>query len=85
MLNLSVPTQVQPLLSLFISMVFILLQAALESLTVQNVGCSINACNALSQILLRCGALKQLHLFNNMSDNAGAELIAQVGGGGGAS
>ncbi len=44
------------------------LQTALQSLSLQNVGCSINACKAVAE-LLASQELRLLHLFNNMSDN----------------
>ncbi|GAX80862.1 hypothetical protein CEUSTIGMA_g8297.t1 [Chlamydomonas eustigma] len=53
-------------------------QAALESLALQNVGCSIHACRAVEELLQASQALKQLHLFNNMSADEGAEYIAKI-------
>ena len=50
----------------------------LESLWVQNVGCSIFACKAVEELLLRSEELKLLHLFNNMSDSRGAQYIADI-------
>ena len=38
----------------------------------QNVGASIKACAAIAELIPNASALQQLHLFNNMSDNAGA-------------
>eukprot|EP00892_Ulva_mutabilis_P012690 jgi/Ulvmu1/9794/UM056_0034.1 len=51
--------------------------ACLEGLYLQNIGCSVNACKAVAE-LVKCDSLKLLHLFNNMSDNAGAEHIASL-------
>ncbi len=53
-------------------------QAALESLSLQNVGCSIHACRAVEELLQASQALRQLHLFNNMSADEGAESIARI-------
>jgi Ran GTPase-activating protein 1 len=53
-------------------------QAALESMAIQNVGCSIHACAAVEELLVNSQDLKQLHLFNNMTDNAGAIHIAKI-------
>ncbi|KAG1673269.1 hypothetical protein FOA52_002549 [Chlamydomonas sp. UWO 241] len=53
-------------------------QAALESMSLQNVGCSIHACKAVEELLTKSQALKQLHLFNNMTDNAGAIYISKI-------
>jgi large subunit ribosomal protein L31/Ran GTPase-activating protein 1 len=55
-----------------------LLQEGLEFLSLQNVGCSVNACKAVAELLVHSAALKGLHLFNNMSDNEGAAHIASV-------
>ncbi len=54
------------------------LQAGLQFLALQNVGCSINACSALRELLTNSAHLTGLHFFNNMSDNAGASSIAGV-------
>jgi hypothetical protein len=42
------------------------------------VGCSIHACRAVEKLLQASQALKQLHLFNNMSADEGAESIAKI-------
>jgi hypothetical protein len=44
-------------------------QTRLEALAVQNVGCSIFACKAVAELVASSQHLRQLHLFNNMSDN----------------
>uniref|UniRef100_A0A7S0R6D9 WPP domain-containing protein n=1 Tax=Chlamydomonas leiostraca TaxID=1034604 RepID=A0A7S0R6D9_9CHLO len=53
-------------------------QPALESLSLQNVGCSINACRAVAELVTKSQDLRQLHLFNNMSDNEGAGYMASI-------
>ncbi len=53
-------------------------QAALEELYFGNVGCSIHACQALRDLLREAGHLRSLHLYNNMSDDTGAQAIAQA-------
>lgn len=53
-------------------------QSGLESLSLQNIGCSVHACAAVAELLAHCTTLRQLHLFNNMSDNEGAAHIAKV-------
>ena len=55
-----------------------LLQAALESVTFHNVGCSVHACQAIGELLTRAQDLRSLALLNNMSDDEGAVAIAQV-------
>ena len=50
---------------------------SLEELYLQNIGCSVNACKAVAE-LVTCSTLKLVHLFNNMSDNAGAQHIADL-------
>jgi large subunit ribosomal protein L31/Ran GTPase-activating protein 1 len=45
------------------------MQPALESISLQNVGCSINACKAVEELVTNRDHLKQIHLYNNMSDN----------------
>ena len=57
-----------------------MLQPALEQLAFQNVGCSINACTSLSELLQNVQELRSLRLYNNMSDDAGAAAIAKVTG-----
>jgi Ran GTPase-activating protein (RanGAP) involved in mRNA processing and transport len=52
-------------------------QEQLEELYLENVGCSVNACKAISE-LVQCKTLKKVHLFNNMSDNEGAASVAQL-------
>ena len=54
------------------------LQAALQELAFQNVGCSIRACEAVAELVKRPQELRRLHLHNNMSDDAGAAAIAQA-------
>ncbi len=41
-------------------------------------GCSIFACKAVEELTAACSSLRLLHLFNNMSDNAGAQHIAAI-------
>lgn len=53
-------------------------QPALEQLALQNVGLSIDACQALSELLLHPESLKVLHFRNNMTDDAGALALAQA-------
>lgn len=50
---------------------------SLEELYLQNIGCSVNACKAVAE-LVTCTSLRLIHLFNNMSDNAGAAHIATL-------
>ena len=52
-------------------------QSALKELYLQNIGCSVNACAAVNE-LVACTSLEKLHLFNNMSDNEGAASIAAL-------
>lgn len=52
-------------------------QAALEALYLENIGCSVNACAAVDE-LVTCATLRKVHLFNNMSDDAGARSIAAL-------
>lgn len=54
------------------------LQAGLQRLAFQNVGCSIHACQAVAELVQHSGDLRALHLYNNMSDDEGAIAIAQV-------
>ena len=54
------------------------MQAALEELALGNVGCSIHACQAVRDLLREAGHLRSLHLYNNMSDDEGAQAIAQA-------
>ena len=56
----------------------LLLQPALEELAVQNVGCSVNACKSLAELVQHAQDLRTLRLYNNMSDDAGATSIAEV-------
>lgn len=51
---------------------------ALEFLSLQNVGCSVHACKALSELLPESSALAGLHLFNNMSGDEGASHVAAL-------
>ena len=53
-------------------------QVTLQHIAFQNVGCSINACRAVGELLQNSQELRSLHLYNNMSDNEGAIAIAQV-------
>lgn len=55
-----------------------LLQPALQELAFQNVGCSINACTSLAELVQNTQELRSLRLYNNMSDDAGAAAIAKV-------
>ena len=54
------------------------LQPALEQLAFQNVGCSINACTSLAELIQNTQELRSLRLYNNMSDDAGSASIAKV-------
>lgn len=54
------------------------LQPALEELAVQNVGCSVNACKSLAELVQHAQSLRTLRLYNNMSDDDGAKSIAKV-------
>lgn len=67
-----------PLYLLPLSQSLCLLQPALEQLAFQNVGCSINACTSLAELVQDAQELRSLRLYNNMSDDAGAAAIAQV-------
>ena len=60
------------------SMMHCSLQAGLQELAFQNVGCSIRACEAVAELVTRPQELRRLHLHNNMSDDAGAVAIAQA-------
>ena len=60
------------------SVVHRFLQAGLQELAFQNVGCSIRACEAVAELVARPQELRRLHLHNNMSDDAGAVAIAQA-------
>ena len=51
--------------------------STLQALYLKNIGCSVNACNAVAE-LVGCSSLELLHLFNNMSDNEGAIAIASL-------
>lgn len=51
--------------------------STLEALYLKNIGCSVNACKAVAE-LVGCSSLQLLHLFNNMSDNEGASAIATL-------
>ena len=55
------------------------MQDALEEVAFENVGLSIAACRALSELLMQPGHLRLLHFRNNMSDDEGAIALAQVG------
>lgn len=59
-------------------MLYVWLQPALEELAVQNVGCSVNACKSLAELVQNAQELRTLRLYNNMSDDAGATSIAEV-------
>jgi Ran GTPase-activating protein (RanGAP) involved in mRNA processing and transport len=52
-------------------------QQQLHDLVLENVGCSVNACKAVDELVL-CTTLRKLHLFNNMSDNSGATSISKL-------
>lgn len=54
------------------------MQPALEELAFQNVGCSINACTSLAELVQNAQELRSMRLYNNMSDDAGAAAIAKV-------
>jgi len=54
------------------------LQPALEELAFQNVGCSINACTSLAELVQNAQELRSMRMYNNMSDDAGAAAIAKV-------
>lgn len=62
-----------------VTLLHLLLQPALEELAFQNVGCSINACTSLAELVQNAQELRCLRLYNNMSDDAGAAAIAKVG------
>lgn len=51
--------------------------STMKALYLRNIGCSVNACKAVSE-LVGCSSLQLLHLFNNMSDNEGASAIATL-------
>jgi len=51
-------------------------QPRLRSLGLLNIGCSPQACAAVAELLGAPEELRRLHLFNNMSDDAGALSIA---------
>jgi Ran GTPase-activating protein (RanGAP) involved in mRNA processing and transport len=53
-------------------------QKALESIAIQNVGCSVHGCAAVDELMQCTGSLKRLHLLNNMSGDEGAASIANV-------
>lgn len=50
----------------------------LEFVSLQNVGCSVHACNALSELVPGGSALSGLHLYNNMTGDEGAEHVARL-------
>lgn len=52
-------------------------QAGLRAIYLENIGCSVNACAAVNE-LVACSTLEKVHLFNNMSDDAGAQSIAAL-------
>lgn len=58
--------------------VLLIVQEGLEFLAFQNVGCSINACAAVRDLLKHPEELRTLHFYNNMSDDDGASSIAEV-------
>ena len=41
-------------------------------------GCSINACTSLAELVQNAQELRSIRLYNNMSDDAGAAAIAKV-------
>ncbi|KAA6416961.1 MAG: RAN GTPase-activating 2-like [Trebouxia sp. A1-2] len=51
---------------------------ALQELAFQNVGCSINACTSLAELVQNAQELRSMRLYNNMSDDAGAAAIAKI-------
>jgi Ran GTPase-activating protein 1 len=51
--------------------------STLQALYLKNIGCSVNACKAVAE-LVACTSLQLLHLFNNMSDNEGATSIGTL-------
>ena len=53
-------------------------QKSLKSISFQNVGCSIDGCRALDELLQDCQSLRCIHLLNNMSGNEGAMAIANI-------
>ena len=61
-----------------VSVLCLWLQPALEELALQNVGCSVNACKSLAELIQNAQDLRTLRLYNNMSDDAGATSIAEV-------
>lgn len=50
----------------------------LEFVSLQNVGCSVHACNALSELVPNGSALAGLHLYNNMTGDEGAGHVARL-------
>jgi Ran GTPase-activating protein 1 len=52
-------------------------QKQLKGLYLKNIGCSVNACKAVDE-LVASGGLETLHLYNNMSDDEGAKSIAAL-------
>jgi large subunit ribosomal protein L31/Ran GTPase-activating protein 1 len=50
----------------------------LEFVSLQNVGCSVHACKALSELVPNGSALAGLHLYNNMTGDEGAEHVARL-------
>jgi Ran GTPase-activating protein (RanGAP) involved in mRNA processing and transport len=53
-------------------------QKTLESIAFRNIGCSVNACKAIGELLGCRETLKKIHLYNNMSDDEGAIAIANL-------
>ena len=53
-------------------------QEFLESISFQNVGCSVHGCAAVDELLKCTSHLKKLHLLNNMSGDEGAVSISNV-------
>lgn len=53
-------------------------QKGIEALAFKNVGCSPEACEAIAELVQCKASLKKLHLYNNMSDNRGAQAIARL-------
>lgn len=47
-------------------------------MSLQNVGCSVHACKALSELVPNSSALAGLHLYNNMTGDEGAEHVARL-------
>lgn len=53
-------------------------QKYLKKIAFQNVGCSVDACQALDDLMQDCQNLRCIHLLNNMSGDLGAIAIANI-------